>query len=343
MTVSSDDGYGRGTTTGITTKRTGRRYRGGFRDEGRFEPRMHGPREFERADTAVRRAARLHPRCAGDGSRAGWRRCSRRAARCRRSPRCGPKDYSEARTIGERFRDGTPVIMDLVTMDNADAKRLVDFAAGLAFALRGSFDKVATKVFLLSPADVDVTRRGTAPHRRGRLLRLSVGIPVGPSSSSAAVDAGVQVGWRRRAGPPAVSGTAACINVTHLPVVRSAQLALFFEILGFALFVFWLLLIARVVVEFIRSFSRDWQPKGVTVVILEVIMTVTDPPVKLLRRHHSAAHDRGGPLRPVDHGAVARRVHRHAAGVQRSGLRTDFDRACCRGRNYDVRKIEFRS
>ena len=48
-----------------------------------------------------------------------------------------PKDYSEARTIGERFRDGTPVIMDLVTMDNADAKRLVDFAAGLAFALRG--------------------------------------------------------------------------------------------------------------------------------------------------------------------------------------------------------------
>ena len=50
-------------------------------------------------------------------------------------------------------------------------------------------------------------------------------------------------------------------------------MALFFEILGFALFVFWLLLIARVVVEFIRSFSRDWQPRGFTVVILELIMT----------------------------------------------------------------------
>jgi len=61
-------------------------------------------------------------------------------------------------------------------------------------------------------------------------------------------------------------------------------LALFFEILGFALFVFWLLLIARVVVEFIRSFSRDWHPRGFTVVVLEVIMTLTDPPVKLLRR-----------------------------------------------------------
>ena len=61
-------------------------------------------------------------------------------------------------------------------------------------------------------------------------------------------------------------------------------MALFFQILGFALFVFWLLLIARVVVEFIRSFSRDWHPRGATVVVLESIMSITDPPVKLLRR-----------------------------------------------------------
>ena len=57
-----------------------------------------------------------------------------------------------------------------------------------------------------------------------------------------------------------------------------------FQIGGFALFVFWLLLIARIVVEFIRSFSRDWQPRGATVVVLEGIMTATDPPVRLLRR-----------------------------------------------------------
>ena len=61
-------------------------------------------------------------------------------------------------------------------------------------------------------------------------------------------------------------------------------MALFLHILGFALFLFWLLLIARVVVEFIRSYSRDWRPRGATVVILEIIMSVTDPPVKLLRR-----------------------------------------------------------
>ena len=59
---------------------------------------------------------------------------------------------------------------------------------------------------------------------------------------------------------------------------------LFLEILGYSLFAFWLLLIARIVIEFVRSFSRDWQPRGVTVVILEVIMSITDPPVKLLRR-----------------------------------------------------------
>ncbi len=54
--------------------------------------------------------------------------------------------------------------------------------------------------------------------------------------------------------------------------------------IGVALFIFWLLLIARVVIEFIRSFSRDWRPRGLIVVVLEIILSVTDPPVNLLRR-----------------------------------------------------------
>ncbi|NMN94900.1 YggT family protein [Antrihabitans stalactiti] len=57
-----------------------------------------------------------------------------------------------------------------------------------------------------------------------------------------------------------------------------------FAVIYFALFIFWLLLIGRVIVEFIRSFARDWHPTGVVVVILEGIFTITDPPVKLLRR-----------------------------------------------------------
>jgi cell division inhibitor SepF len=68
-----------------------------------------------------------------------------------------PRSYNEARTIGERYREGVPVIMNLTELDDASAKRLVDFAAGLVFALRGGFDKVTNRVFLLTPADVEVS------------------------------------------------------------------------------------------------------------------------------------------------------------------------------------------
>ena len=67
-----------------------------------------------------------------------------------------PSTYNEARTVGEHFRDGTPVIMNLTEMGDADAKRLVDFAAGLVFATRGTIERVTNKVFLLSPHDVSV-------------------------------------------------------------------------------------------------------------------------------------------------------------------------------------------
>jgi cell division inhibitor SepF len=67
-----------------------------------------------------------------------------------------PRTYNEARTVGENFRDGVPVIMNLSEMDDADAKRLVDFAAGLVFATRGTIERVTAKVFLLSPPNVSV-------------------------------------------------------------------------------------------------------------------------------------------------------------------------------------------
>ena len=67
-----------------------------------------------------------------------------------------PRTYNEARAVGEAYRDGTPVIMNLSEMDDTDAKRLVDFAAGLIFATRGSIERVTNKVFLLSPPNVSV-------------------------------------------------------------------------------------------------------------------------------------------------------------------------------------------
>ena len=68
-----------------------------------------------------------------------------------------PRTYNEARTIGEHYRDGVPVIMNLTEMEDVDAKRLVDFAAGLIFGLRGTIERVTSKVFLLSPQNVTVT------------------------------------------------------------------------------------------------------------------------------------------------------------------------------------------
>ncbi|WP_448060134.1 cell division protein SepF [Cellulomonas hominis] len=68
-----------------------------------------------------------------------------------------PRSYNDARKIGEAFREGTPVIMNLTDMDDADAKRLVDFSAGLIFGLHGALERVTSKVFLLSPAHVEVT------------------------------------------------------------------------------------------------------------------------------------------------------------------------------------------
>jgi cell division inhibitor SepF len=84
-----------------------------------------------------------------------------------------PRTYNEARVIGERFRDGMPVIMNLTEMDDSDAKRLVDFAAGLSFGLRGSIERVTAKVFLLSPQNVDVTAEDKARIREGGFFNQS--------------------------------------------------------------------------------------------------------------------------------------------------------------------------
>ena len=84
-----------------------------------------------------------------------------------------PRTYNDARQIGEHFRDGGAVIMNLTELDDADAKRLVDFAAGLIFGLRGSIERVTAKVFLLSPRDVDVTAEDKARIREGGFVTPS--------------------------------------------------------------------------------------------------------------------------------------------------------------------------
>ena len=67
-----------------------------------------------------------------------------------------PRTYNEAKTVGENFRDGIPVIMNLSELEDGEDKRLVDFAAGLIFGLRGNFERISSKVFLLCPHNLVV-------------------------------------------------------------------------------------------------------------------------------------------------------------------------------------------
>ena len=114
--------------------------RGGSRE---VVPSAQGPRETQGATVA--QLAERRPRPAPV------------RAELSRITTLHPRTYNEARTIGEQFREGIPVIMNLSEMDDSDAKRLVDFSAGLVFGVRGTIERVTSKVFLLSPPNVSVT------------------------------------------------------------------------------------------------------------------------------------------------------------------------------------------
>ncbi len=68
-----------------------------------------------------------------------------------------PRSYSEARKVGEFYRQGHPVIINLDDMEEGERKRLVDFSSGLVFGLHGRIERISLKVFLLSPANVNVS------------------------------------------------------------------------------------------------------------------------------------------------------------------------------------------
>ncbi|UBH06351.1 cell division protein SepF [Leucobacter sp. Psy1] len=68
-----------------------------------------------------------------------------------------PTAYRDAASIAENFRDGVPVILNLSQMSDTEAKRLIDFASGLAMGLRGRIERVTSKVFLLSPEHIAVS------------------------------------------------------------------------------------------------------------------------------------------------------------------------------------------
>ncbi len=68
-----------------------------------------------------------------------------------------PKRFNEAREVADRFKEGTAVIMNLQGTEDSIARRLVDFASGLVYGLDGKIELVANRVYLLTPADVEVS------------------------------------------------------------------------------------------------------------------------------------------------------------------------------------------
>lgn len=68
-----------------------------------------------------------------------------------------PKVYSDVKLIAENFREGIPVIMNLSQMEISEARRIIDFASGLAQGLYGTIERVTSKVFLLSPEHLIVS------------------------------------------------------------------------------------------------------------------------------------------------------------------------------------------
>jgi cell division inhibitor SepF len=101
------------------------------------------------------------------------RRTAVEAADAYRITTMHPRTYNEARTIGEHFREGIPVIINLTEMDDSDAKRLVDFSAGLVFGLHGSIERVTQKVFLLTPANVEIAAEDKSAMAEGGFFNQS--------------------------------------------------------------------------------------------------------------------------------------------------------------------------
>ncbi|MBI4261656.1 MAG: cell division protein SepF [Actinobacteria bacterium] len=83
--------------------------------------------------------------------------------------RAEPKRFNEAREVGDRFKEGVPVIMNLQGTEDSIARRLVDFASGLVYGLDGKIEMVAGRVYLLTPADVEVSAEERERLRDGGL------------------------------------------------------------------------------------------------------------------------------------------------------------------------------
>jgi len=114
-------------------------------------PRSKEPDEWSEADSS----ADAPPR-ASSGRRSRLRGVDSGASQVR-VHLVLPRSFNDAQQIADRFKDQIPVILNLQSADNELSKRLIDFASGLTYALDGSMQRVADKVFLLTPRNVELS------------------------------------------------------------------------------------------------------------------------------------------------------------------------------------------
>ena len=123
------------------------------------------------SDAAAARTEPWSPRSRSRAPAASRRRRRGRAASRPRRARTSrvhlvlPRSFNDAQQIADKFKDGVPVILNLQATDQELSKRLIDFASGLTYALNGGMQRVADKVFLLTPRNVEVSAE-----ERARLL-----------------------------------------------------------------------------------------------------------------------------------------------------------------------------
>jgi cell division inhibitor SepF len=126
--------------------------------------RLHRPRHQEQQFDDWSAAEEQSPAVAPPTARTGRRSGRAQLEAVAPSPSAAqkvhlviPRSFNDAQAIADRFKDSVPVILNLQSADPELAKRLIDFSSGLTYALNGGMQRVADKVFLLTPRDVEVS------------------------------------------------------------------------------------------------------------------------------------------------------------------------------------------
>ncbi|TCD54000.1 cell division protein SepF [Alloscardovia theropitheci] len=109
--------------------------------------------DFDRDDSLSVQSSRLA--AAGRGNSASNSTAFPKSA-MNRITTIHPRNYNEVESVGRALRDGTPVVLNLTGVADRDAQRIVDFATGVVFGVRGSVERVTPRVWLLSPAAVSI-------------------------------------------------------------------------------------------------------------------------------------------------------------------------------------------